>query len=74
MTSTIKRSTTLLEQAVTDAPRGAPPVSAEGNRLVTSFSFGKVPGIATFVFQKYFAVAPNGTLYADNLGPRGFGP
>lgn len=47
-------------------------VRAQGDRLVTSFSFGKVPGISTFVFLQYFAVSPNGTLYADDLGPPAF--
>ncbi|MGP0109190.1 MAG: hypothetical protein ACLPR9_10095, partial [Acidimicrobiales bacterium] len=33
-----------------------------------------VPGIDTFTFTDYFALAPNGTLYADNLGPPAFEP
>jgi hypothetical protein len=53
---------------------GSRVVRVEGDRLVTSFSFGKVPGISTFEFLDFFAVAPNGTLYADDLGPPAFEP
>jgi hypothetical protein len=31
-------------------------------------------GINTFVFTSFFAPAPNGALYADNLGPPAFEP
>jgi hypothetical protein len=56
------------------ADDGSNVVRAEGGRLVTSLSFGKVPGISTFQFLNFFAVAPNGTLYADDLGPPVFEP
>ena len=46
----------------------------EGDQLVTSFSVNTVPGINTFIFTDYFALAPSGTLYADNLGPPAFEP
>ena len=47
---------------------------AEGNQLVTSLAVNTVPGINTFTFTDFFALAPDGTLYADNLGPPGFEP
>lgn len=39
-----------------------------GDRLVTSFAVNNVPGINTFIFTNHFALAPDGTFYADNLG------
>jgi hypothetical protein len=45
-----------------------------GDQLVTDYSVNEVPGINTFLFMDYFAVATNGDLYADNLGPPGFEP
>jgi hypothetical protein len=46
----------------------------EGDRLVTTLAVNAVPGIDTFMFTDYFALAPDGTLYADNLGPPAFEP
>lgn len=46
----------------------------EGNQLVTSFAVNSVPGISTFIFTNYFTLAPDGTFYADNLGPPAFEP
>ena len=55
----------------------------EGNRLVqtpgvagsTSItSVNDVPGITKFLFMDYFAYAPDGTLYADNMDTGGFDP
>jgi WD40 repeat protein len=43
----------------------------EGDQLVTSVAVSTVPGINTFTFTDYFALAPGGTLYADNLGGPG---
>ncbi len=45
----------------------------EGNHLVTSFAVNSVP-VNTFIFTDYFALAPDGTFFADNLGPPGFEP
>ena len=39
----------------------------EGNRFVSTAGFNDVPGIAKFNFLDYFALAPNGTIYADNV-------
>ncbi len=46
----------------------------QGDRLATALSVNTVPGINTFTFTDYFALAPDGTLYADNLGPPAFEP
>jgi len=55
----------------------------EANRLVrtpgvlTSTSITSVndlPGITQFIFMDYFAFAPDGTLYADNMPTSGFDP
>ena len=55
----------------------------EANRLVrtpgvltsTSItSVNDVPGITKFIFMDYFAYAPDGTLYADNMPTSGFDP
>jgi len=53
----------------------------EGNRLVTSpgvlastSGANNVPGITKFLFMDYFAYAPDGTLYADNMPMSGFDP
>ena len=55
----------------------------EGNRLVrtpgvlqsdSTSSLNDVPGITKFVFMDYFAYAPDGTLYADNLPSAAFDP
>jgi hypothetical protein len=34
---------------------------------VTAYDFENAPGITDFIFVSYFAIGPNGTLYADNL-------
>ena len=46
----------------------------EGDRLATSFAVNTVPGINAFVFTDFFALAPGGPLYADDLGVPAFGP
>jgi hypothetical protein len=46
-------------------------VRAEGNQLVPSHTFLKVPGSPVFYMQ-HFAFAPNGTLFADNIGESAF--
>jgi hypothetical protein len=55
----------------------------EGNRLVrtpgvltsTSItSVNDIPGVTKFLFMDYFAYAPDGTLYADNMDTGGFDP
>jgi hypothetical protein len=46
----------------------------EGHHLVPVLVVSTVPGIHTFTFTDYFALGPDGTLYADNLGPPAFEP
>ena len=46
----------------------------EGNRLVSTAGFNDVPGIAKFNSLDYFALAPNGTIYADNVPSSAFDP
>ncbi len=53
----------------------------EGNRLVTTpgvlastSGANNVSGITKFLFMDYFAYAPDGTLYADNIPTSGFDP
>ena len=46
-------------------------VRIEGDRLVTSYVFNNVPGTDWFTLT-YFAVAANGTVYADDIGGGGF--
>lgn len=57
------------------ADNGSDVVRVERNRLATSYSFGtfdKTHRGSEFYFLEYFAVAPNGTIYADDLGPPAF--
>jgi len=37
-------------------------------------SVDTLPGIRDFIFLSYFAIAPDGTIVADNLGPPAFEP
>ena len=46
----------------------------EGDQLVTTLAVNAVTGINTFIFTDFFAPGPDGTLYADNLGPPAFEP
>ena len=57
--------------AVDDGPNI---LRVEGDQLVKSAAVNAVPGISTFIFTNYFALGPDGTLYADNLGPPAFEP
>ena len=41
---------------------------------MASLAVNNVPGINTFTFADFFALAQDGTLYADNLGPPAFEP
>jgi hypothetical protein len=45
-----------------------------GNSLVTSSATDEVSGISKFDYLDYFALAPNGTVYADDIGEAAFGP
>ena len=48
-------------------------MEVEGGRLVPLYTFGHVPGTKWFTLT-YFAFAPNGTVYADDIGGGGFQP
>jgi hypothetical protein len=56
---------------VVEADNGMSIVRIEGNKLVTSYTFNNVPGTDWFTLT-YFAVASNGTVYADDIGGGGF--
>ena len=47
-------------------------LKVEGNHLVPDLAVSAVPGIRAFVFADYFALGPDGTIYADDLGPPAF--
>ncbi len=49
-------------------------LEVEGDQLVSTLAVNVVSGIDTFVFTDFFALGPDGTLYADNLGPPAFEP
>jgi sugar lactone lactonase YvrE len=49
-------------------------LQVEGGQLVTTLAVNTVPGFNTFIFTDFFALAPDGALYADNLGPPAFEP
>lgn len=57
-----------------EADDGPSIVRVEGNQIVPSYTFGTVPGTNRFTFLDYFAIAPNGTIYADDIGLSGFAP
>jgi hypothetical protein len=42
-------------------------VQVQSGTFVTAYNFENAKGIKDFVFVNYFAIGPNGTLYADNL-------
>ena len=56
---------------IVEAESASSIVRIAGNRLVTSYLFDNVPGTGWFTLT-YFAVASNGTLYADDVGTGGF--
>jgi sugar lactone lactonase YvrE len=55
-----------------EADNGSSILRIEGDRLVTSYAFTKARSINGFSFLDYFAVAPNGVIYADDVGPPAF--
>jgi hypothetical protein len=52
---------------------GSSIVRVEGDKMTTSYTFDTVPGTAWFTLD-YFASAPDGTVYADDLGTGAFQP
>jgi hypothetical protein len=59
---------------VVEADDGSNILGIEGNRLVTRFTFDGLPHTSHFTFLSYFAYAPHGALYADDIGLSAFGP
>jgi len=55
---------------VVEADNASSVVAIEGDRLVTSHTFNNVPGTDWFTLT-YFAVAANGTVYAEDIGGGG---
>jgi hypothetical protein len=54
------------------AGNGSFVLRAEGGHLVRAYRLTGVPGIPESYFLDYFTFAPDGTLYADNLGESAF--
>jgi hypothetical protein len=59
---------------VIEVDDGQDVLQVEGDQLVPTVAVNSVPGINTFIFTDFFALGPNGLLYADNLGPPAFEP
>jgi hypothetical protein len=49
-------------------------MEVSGDHLVTTFAVTGVRGVHTFMFTDFFALAPDGTFYADNLGSPAYEP
>jgi hypothetical protein len=50
-----------------DVDDGPSIIQVQNGTFVTAYNFENAQGIKDFVFVSYFAIGPNGTLYADNL-------
>ncbi len=53
---------------------GSNVVQVSSGGLNPVLSVDTIPGLREFVFLSYFAIAPNGTIVADNLGPPAYEP
>jgi hypothetical protein len=69
-TAIVQRGT----EDVIEVDDGSTILQVVGDQLVPSLSITTVPGIDGFTFTDYFAAAPDGSIYADNLGPPAFEP
>jgi hypothetical protein len=58
---------------VIDVDDGEKVLQVRGDHLVTSFAVTRVSGVNSFFFTDFFALAPDGAFFADNLGPPAFG-
>jgi hypothetical protein len=56
---------------VIDVDDGEYVLQVRGNHLVTSFAVTKV-SVHSFFFTDFFALAPDGAIFADDLGPPAF--
>jgi len=54
-----------------EAESGSSILNLSGDQINTRYTFGNVPGTNWFTLT-YFAFAPNGALYADDIGTSGF--
>jgi hypothetical protein len=54
---------------VIDVDDGEYVLQVRGDHLVTSVAVTGVSGVDSFLFTDFFALAPNGAFFADNLGP-----
>ena len=57
---------------VIDVDDGEYVLHVRGDHLVNSFAVTGVSGVDSFLFPDFFAVAPDGAFFADNLGPPAF--
>ena len=76
-----RRSCNAVLDGAIEADNGPYLEQVEGNGLVSTpgvlmstSGTNDVPGITKFLFMDYFAYAPDGTLYADNMPTSGFDP
>jgi hypothetical protein len=70
-------NTAIVQRGVNDAIEvddGPNILHVEGDQLVVNLAANTVLGINMFIFTDYFALTPNGSIYADNLGPPAFEP
>jgi hypothetical protein len=58
---------------VVEAGNGSDLLALDRDRLTTSFRLDHVPGTRWFTLT-YFAIAADGTIYADDIGKSGFQP
>ncbi len=57
---------------VIDVDDGVYVLQVRGDHLVTSLAVTRISGVGSFFFTDFFAVAPDGSVFADNLGPPAF--
>jgi hypothetical protein len=57
---------------VIDVDNGEYLLQMRGDHLVTSFAATGVSGVKSFFFTDFFALAPDGAVFADDLGPPAF--
>jgi hypothetical protein len=57
---------------VIDVDDGEYVLQVRGDHLVNNFAVTGVSGVESFLSTDFFAMAPNGAFFADNLGPPAF--
>ncbi len=58
---------------IVEAGDGSNLLALDASRLTTAYRFDSVPGTNWFTLT-YFAIAPGGAIYADDIGTSGFQP